>query len=70
MAHTGVIKSSSRANLLPRIISGASAGSIVCAVLCTRNDEEMPTVIHTFPHGDLAVFEGKGTSYRTTSAAC
>ena len=60
MAHIGVIKSLFEAKLLPRIISGASAGSIVCAVLCTRNDEEMPDLIATFPFGDLAVFEAQG----------
>ncbi|KJZ75299.1 hypothetical protein HIM_05225 [Hirsutella minnesotensis 3608] len=57
MTHVGVLKSLFEARLLPRIISGASAGSIVCAVVCTRTDEEIPAVIRDFPHGDLAVFE-------------
>ncbi|KAG9230717.1 acyl transferase/acyl hydrolase/lysophospholipase [Amylocarpus encephaloides] len=60
MNHVGVLKALFEANLLPRIISGASAGSIVCAVLCTRVDEEIPNVLRSFPHGDLAVFEGVG----------
>lgn len=60
MAHVGVLKSLFQAKLLPRIISGASAGSIVCAVMCTRTDEEMPQVMREFPDGDLAVFEEKG----------
>ncbi|KAK3496241.1 acyl transferase/acyl hydrolase/lysophospholipase [Neurospora crassa] len=58
MSHIGVIKSLFEANLLPRIISGASAGSIVCSVLCTRKDEEVPDLIRTFPYGDLDVFKG------------
>ncbi|KAK3939184.1 putative lipase [Diplogelasinospora grovesii] len=58
MAHIGVVKSLSEARLLPRIISGASAGSIVCAVLCTRKNEELPDLVERFPYGDLAVFEG------------
>lgn len=58
MAHIGVVKAMFEARLLPRIISGASAGSIVCAVLCTRTDEEIPDVVRDFPYGDLAVFEG------------
>ena len=57
MNHIGVLKALFDAQLLPRIISGASAGSIVCAVLCTRTDEEIPDVLKNFPHGDLAVFE-------------
>ncbi|ESZ98302.1 hypothetical protein SBOR_1295 [Sclerotinia borealis F-4128] len=60
MNHVGVLKALFEAHLLPRIISGASAGSIVCAVLCTRTDEEIPDVLKDFPHGDLAVFEENG----------
>jgi TAG lipase/steryl ester hydrolase/phospholipase A2/LPA acyltransferase len=57
MAHIGVLKAMFEAKLLPRIISGASAGSIVCSVLCTRTDEEIPEVLEQFPYGDLAVFD-------------
>lgn len=57
MNHIGVIRTLWETRLLPRIISGASAGSIVCAVLCTRTDEEIPEVLHDFCHGDLNVFE-------------
>lgn len=57
MAHIGVLKAMFEANLLPRIISGASAGSIVCSVLCCRTDDEIPDALHKFPHGDLAVFD-------------
>ncbi|KAF4619097.1 hypothetical protein G7Y89_g14750 [Cudoniella acicularis] len=60
MNHVGVLKALFESKLLPRIISGASAGSIVCAVLCTRIDEEIPEVLEKFPHGDLAVFEEDG----------
>ncbi|KAI9051969.1 hypothetical protein LZ554_004223 [Drepanopeziza brunnea f. sp. 'monogermtubi'] len=60
MNHVGVLKALFEAKLLPRIISGASAGSIVCAVLCTRTDEEIPEVLKAFPYGDLAVFEEDG----------
>lgn len=65
MSHIGVLKSLFEAQLLPRIISGASAGSIVCAVMCTRTDEEIPALIRDFPHGDLAVF-GTGGSDAST----
>jgi len=60
MNHIGVLKTLWENHLLPRIISGASAGSIVCAVLCTRTDEEMPILLEGFCHGDLAVFEEEG----------
>ncbi len=60
MNHIGVLKVLWEARLLPRIISGASAGSIVCAVLCTRTDEEIPEVLANLCTGDLAVFEEEG----------
>lgn len=56
MNHIGVIAGLWDARLLPRIISGASAGSIVSAVLCTRTDAEMSDVLHEFCYGDLNVF--------------
>lgn len=58
MSHIGVLKTLFEQKLLPRIISGASAGSIVCAVLCTRNDDEVPALIKAFPYGELQVFAG------------
>lgn len=57
MNHIGVLKALLEASLLPRIISGASAGSIVAAVLCTRSDDEIPNVLQEFPFGNLDVFE-------------
>lgn len=60
MNHIGVLKALWDAHLLPRIISGASAGSIVCAVTCTRTDEEIPDLLSSFCQGDLAVFEEEG----------
>ncbi|KAH9892159.1 acyl transferase/acyl hydrolase/lysophospholipase [Xylariomycetidae sp. FL2044] len=60
MTHIGVLKAMFEAKLLPRIISGASAGSIVCSVVCCRTDDEIPTLMEEFPHGDLAVFEEEG----------
>ena len=60
MNHIGVLKVLYEAHLLPRIISGASAGSIVSAVLCTRTGEEIPGVLANLCTGDLAVFEEEG----------
>ncbi|XXH02969.1 hypothetical protein Hte_009359 [Hypoxylon texense] len=60
MTHIGVLKALFEAKLLPRIISGASAGSIVCSVVCSRTEDEIPQLLEEFPHGDLAVFEEEG----------
>ena len=38
--HVGVVKALMENRLLPRVIGGASAGSIVCAMIGTRTDEE------------------------------
>jgi TAG lipase/steryl ester hydrolase/phospholipase A2/LPA acyltransferase len=57
MNHIGVIKCLWEQCLLPRIISGTSAGSIVCAVLCTKTDAEIPRMLEEFCFGDLAVFD-------------
>ena len=42
--HIGVIKALYEAKLLPRVISGASAGSIMAAILGTRTDAELSQV--------------------------
>jgi len=39
--HFGHVKSLLAENVLPYIISGTSAGSVVAAFLCTRNEEEL-----------------------------
>ncbi|CAJ2499698.1 Uu.00g025510.m01.CDS01 [Anthostomella pinea] len=62
MTHIGVMKAMFAAKLLPRIISGASAGSIVCSVICSRTDDEIPALLKEFPYGDLAVFEEEGNA--------
>ncbi|CDH56994.1 patatin family [Lichtheimia corymbifera JMRC:FSU:9682] len=57
--HLGVLKCLHSARLLPRIISGASSGSIMAAMLCTKTDEEIPHLFN--PAGiQLDVFERKG----------
>jgi TAG lipase/steryl ester hydrolase/phospholipase A2/LPA acyltransferase len=60
MMHIGVIKAMFEAGVLPRVISGASAGSIVAAVVCTKKDEEIPGLLGEFCN-DLEVFtKGEG----------
>ena len=41
--HSGVVKALVENNLMPRVIGGASAGSILAAMIGTRTDEELLT---------------------------
>mmetsp|Transcript_8731 Transcript_8731/g.18118 ORF Transcript_8731/g.18118 Transcript_8731/m.18118 type:complete len:883 (-) Transcript_8731:151-2799(-) len=38
--HTGVVRTLMANNLMPRVLGGSSAGSIVCSMIGTRTDEE------------------------------
>jgi TAG lipase / steryl ester hydrolase / phospholipase A2 / LPA acyltransferase len=60
MKHIGVVKALWEAELLPDIISGASAGSIIAAICCTATDTEMVDALKRFPTSDLAVFDAPG----------
>jgi TAG lipase / steryl ester hydrolase / phospholipase A2 / LPA acyltransferase len=60
MNHIGVIKTLWEHKMLPRIVSGSSAGSIVCSVLATRTDAQIPDVMEEFCYGELDVFEKEG----------
>ncbi|KNZ74447.1 Patatin-like phospholipase domain-containing protein [Termitomyces sp. J132] len=39
--HVGVVKAFLDAKLLPRVITGTSAGGLIAALVCTRTDEEL-----------------------------
>ncbi|GLB33842.1 putative patatin-like phospholipase domain-containing protein [Lyophyllum shimeji] len=43
--HVGVIKAFLDANLLPRVITGTSAGGLIAALVCTRTDEELKPLL-------------------------
>jgi TAG lipase/steryl ester hydrolase/phospholipase A2/LPA acyltransferase len=45
--HTGVIKTLLQQKLFPRVVSGASAGSIMAALVSTRTDEELIQLLST-----------------------
>ncbi|PGG98293.1 hypothetical protein AJ80_09554 [Polytolypa hystricis UAMH7299] len=59
MNHIGVVKTLWETRLLPRIVSGSSAGSIIGAVICTSIDEEIPEILANIGTGDFAVFESE-----------
>lgn len=61
MKHIGIAKCLWECNLLPEIISGTSAGSIVAAIVCSSTDEEMFYTLEHFPKSNLAVFDPSGT---------
>ena len=44
MFHLGVIKALHEQRLLPRVISGSSAGAIICGMAGTRTDEQLPQI--------------------------
>jgi NTE family protein len=48
--HLGVAKSLWENDLLPQVITGSSAGSIIAAVLGTRTDEEIPELFDPEAH--------------------
>ncbi|KAH9482686.1 Patatin-like phospholipase domain-containing protein [Psilocybe cubensis] len=43
--HCGVIKALLDAGLLPRVITGTSAGGLIAALTCTRTDEELKVLL-------------------------
>ncbi|KAF8165314.1 patatin-like phospholipase domain-containing protein [Crassisporium funariophilum] len=43
--HCGVVKAFLDAGLLPRVITGTSAGGLVAALTCTRTDEELKLLL-------------------------
>ncbi|KAK7204729.1 acyl transferase/acyl hydrolase/lysophospholipase [Myxozyma melibiosi] len=60
MLHSGVLEALHKCGLLPKIISGSSAGAIVAAALCTRSDQELPELLSNFQYFNLDVFEETG----------
>ena len=47
--HTGVVCTLFKHGLLPRVLSGSSAGAIVAAVLCTRTDDDLVDFFESWP---------------------
>ncbi|KAF9268012.1 patatin-domain-containing protein [Marasmius fiardii PR-910] len=43
--HVGVLKAFVEANLLPRVITGTSAGGLIAALVCCRKDDELKSVL-------------------------
>ncbi|KAF5388223.1 hypothetical protein D9615_000438 [Tricholomella constricta] len=43
--HVGVVKAFLDAKLLPRVVTGTSAGGLIAALVCTRTDEELKLLL-------------------------
>ncbi len=68
MFHLGVIKALWENGLLPRVLSGSSAGSIIAAMVGTRTDEELPLIFD--PESlNLQAFQGVSLSKLLRSGA-
>lgn len=59
--HMGVVKALFEHELLPRILAGSSAGSIVASIICIRTDEELSEVFSKLETADLDFFEENKT---------
>ncbi|KAL9552377.1 hypothetical protein MBANPS3_003788 [Mucor bainieri] len=54
--HIGVLKTLVNARLLPRILSGASTGSIMASIICTLNEQDRITMLNDYDAIPLDVF--------------
>jgi predicted acylesterase/phospholipase RssA len=63
MYHLGVVKVLAENQLLPRVISGSSVGSIIASVVATRTDDELAKVF-TLDDIHFDAFETKGSIQR------
>lgn len=54
--HIGVLITLLELNLLPRIISGSSAGSIIASILCCHTNEETATLLNTITDRKFNIF--------------
>jgi predicted acylesterase/phospholipase RssA len=66
MFHLGVIKALWENSLLPRVLSGSSAGSIIASMVGTRTDEELPAI---FDPDSLQLQAFQGVSLRQAIAS-
>lgn len=62
--HIGVLKSLIESDLLPRVISGASTGAFVSALIGTRTREELTSLFHSASLAEAMQFEMMGSQRR------
>ena len=54
--HIGVLASLFEADLMPRIISGTSAGAIVASIFCVHTTEEIPNLLANVLNMEFNIF--------------
>ncbi|KAK4519357.1 uncharacterized protein ATC70_009592 [Mucor velutinosus] len=54
--HIGVLKTLVNARLLPRILSGASTGSVMASIVCTLNEQDRVTMLNDYDAIPVDVF--------------
>lgn len=54
--HLGIVKALFENGLLPKVLSGSSVGSIISAIIATRNDEELSALFKALHEVDLSFF--------------
>ncbi|GAB4818468.1 hypothetical protein N2152v2_005514 [Parachlorella kessleri] len=54
--HLGVVRALLEHRLLPRVLAGSNTGSVVCALACTRTDDELMELLEGMGALDLAFF--------------
>ena len=55
--HTGVLKVLFENNLIPRVVSGSSVGSIVAAVVCLASRDELKQLVESPERLQISVFD-------------
>ncbi|KAL3229083.1 Triacylglycerol lipase 5 [Nakaseomyces bracarensis] len=56
--HIGVLAALFEADLIPRVISGTSAGAIVASIFCTHTTDEIPGLLENVLHMKFNIFWG------------
>lgn len=56
VSHIGVLATLLESNLLPRIVSGSSAGSIIASILCCHTNNEMGYLLSTITEREFNIF--------------
>ncbi|CCH42997.1 Patatin-like phospholipase domain-containing protein [Wickerhamomyces ciferrii] len=59
--HIGVLAALLEENVLPRIISGSSAGAIVASILCVHDNDEIMELMETIVEQKFNIFEEQGS---------
>lgn len=59
--HIGVLITLTEENLLPRIISGSSAGSIMASIMCSHNNQETVELLKNISDREFRIFEINST---------